>query len=116
MKMTLLLMLFSISGAYAQLDAITPDAEFEKDVAHNTIQIYILGGIAAHVYEHDAGFEAKYQVTFYDFGCLAPGNLSFYRDYNLLVFKYLLKQHGEAWEKEIRKDVMGWNKWKPEDK
>lgn len=92
----------------------TPQQQFEKDLSANSLHIYILGGIAARPKEGDADFEKKYGIDFYDFGCLAPGNLSFYNEYNLLVFKHLTEKNGEEWEKAIRKDVMAWNEWRPE--
>ncbi|MCW4469110.1 hypothetical protein OGH69_09055 [Flavobacterium sp. MFBS3-15] len=92
----------------------TPQQQFEKDLSANNLRIYILGGIAARPKEGDADFEKKYAVDFYDFGCLAPVNLNFYNEYNLLIFKHLTEKNGEEWEEAIRKDVMAWNKWKPE--
>jgi len=88
--------------------------QFEKDLFVNNLRIYILGGIAARPKEGDADFEKKYAVDFYNFGCIAPINLDFYNEYNLLVFKHLTEKAGAEWEEAIRKDVMAWNQWKPE--
>lgn len=92
----------------------TPQQQFEKDLSANNLRIYIIGGIAARPKEGDADFEKKYVVDFYDFGCLAPVNLDFYNEYNILVYKHLTEKHGSEWEEAIRKDVMAWNEWKPE--
>lgn len=92
----------------------TPQQQFDKDLSANNLRIYILGGIAARPKEGDADFQKKYPVRFHDFGCLAPGNLSFYNEYNLLVFKHLTEKTGAEWEETIRKDIMAWNQWKPE--
>jgi hypothetical protein len=111
----IIFLLFAGFCSHAQTpEKWTPTQQFDKDLSVNHLRIYILGGIAARPKEGDADFEKKYAVDFYDFGCLAPGNFSFYTEYNLLVFKHLTEKTGTEWEEAIRKDVMAWNQWKPE--
>ncbi len=113
---TLILIVFSTGSSYAQIKAETPQAKLENDIKNNKVTLYILGGIAARVYKEDAEFMEKYHVAFHDFGCLAPPNLDFYRDYNQLVFAYLNNQYGTGWQTEVRKDILGWEKRKEEKK
>lgn len=96
----------------AQFNKKTPAEKFEQDLKDNKVTLYILGGIASRATDKDADFAEKYHVSYHDFGCLAPPNLNPYMDYNLLAMAYLTRQHGREWEKDIRKDILGWNRWK----
>lgn len=60
----------------------------------------------------DKEFQEKYKIKYHDFGCVIPENMDYYREYNLLVLQYLKKKHGTKWEKDIRKNILGWEKWK----
>ena len=110
--LTLVIALFSITNSFAQLPNETPQSKLENDIKNNKVTLFILGGIAARVYEGDAKFREKYKIAFHDFGCLAPLNLDFYTAYNQLVFDYFNKQYGTGWQAEIRPDIMGWEDWK----
>ena len=57
--LTLVIALFSITNSFAQLPNETPQSKFENDVKNNKVTLYILGGIAARVYEGDAKFSEK---------------------------------------------------------
>lgn len=111
---TLIVVLFSITGSMAQtpIKQQTPQEMLKQDIKSNKVTLYILGGIAARVYKEDGAFCRKFKIGFHDFGCLAPLNLDFYSEYNQLVFDYLNEQYGTDWQKEIRKDILGWEKWK----
>jgi hypothetical protein len=94
---------------------MTPAEKLQKDIADNKVQLYILGGIASHTYPGDDAFEAKFEISYHDFGCLAPVNMDFYSEYNFLVLKHLTNKYGTEWEKDIRKDIMGWSKWEEKE-
>lgn len=124
MKLILILLFVTIS-AMGQTDTttvaknqkvpfkeVTPENAFKASVKHNTIRIYILGGIASAVREKELEFAKKYNVTFHDFGCVAPVNLSFYEAYNQLVFQHLTTTFGTEWLKEINPKVIGISKYK----
>lgn len=89
----------------------TPEKQFKGDVENNNVRIYILGGFVSAVTEADRKFEEKYKVHFHDFGCTPPP-LDYYKEYNILAFKYLKEKYGDVWEKEIRQSILGWNVWK----
>jgi hypothetical protein len=74
--------------------------------------IYVIGGIASVITKEDIEFAKKYNIQFYDFGCLAPVNISKYEQLNALVFEALDKIYGNKWQKEIRKGILGFEKWK----
>jgi hypothetical protein len=74
--------------------------------------IYVIGGIASVITKEDIEFSKKHNIQFYDFGCLAPVNINKYEQLNALVFEALDKIHGIKWQKEIRKGILGFEKWK----
>jgi hypothetical protein len=89
----------------------TPQEKFDKDVKTKHITLYILGGIASRHYPADTDFQTKYKLHYHDFGCLAPTNLTFYKDYNILVLNHLKDTFGTEWQKDIRKDILGWEEF-----
>lgn len=77
-----------------------------------TSTIYLIGGIASVLSNEDLKFAKKYNIQFHDFGCLAPANIEKYEKLNIHVFDDLNKAFGTKWQKEIRKGVLGFEKWK----
>ena len=82
---------------------------FKADLKKQTLFLLLQGGIAPVVITTDKAFENKYQVYYYDFGCIAP-NSECVKMYNKLVFNHLTKMYGNKWKKEVRKDVIGLKK------
>ncbi|MFT2011510.1 carboxypeptidase-like regulatory domain-containing protein [Pontibacter sp. 13R65] len=78
----------------------------QRDIKKKEPRLLIMGGIAPVVYVHQEKFEKKYDVKYYDFGCVAP-NEKCIEQYNQVVFKYLDSKYGKKWRKEVRKDVVG---------
>lgn len=74
--------------------------------------IYIIGGIASVITKEDLAFAKKYNIQYHDFGCLAPANMEKYEKLNAQVFDQLNKEFGTNWQKEIRKGILGFEKWK----
>lgn len=87
------------------------NVKFTEDVVKGDVRLYILGGFAPAITKADRKFEEKYKVRFHDFGCTPPP-LDYYKEYNVLAFAYLKEKYGEAWEKEIRPNILGWDLWK----
>ncbi len=83
----------------------------EIDLKKGQSYIFLSGGIAPKVYSNDSIFEKKYNIQFYDFGCVAAQKECIIH-YNSIVFNSLKKQYGKKWQKEIRKDVIGLKEWK----
>lgn len=77
-----------------------------------TNTIYLIGGIASVITKEDLAFAKKYNIQFHDFGCLAPVNMIKYEKLNAQVFDQLNKEYGNNWQKEIRKGILGYEKWK----
>ena len=82
------------------------------EVNQNTKVIYILGGIASVITKEDLAFAKRHNLRFKDFGCLAPADFEFYEAKNDLVFDYLNKTYGKQWQKEMKLNAMGFEKWK----
>lgn len=77
-----------------------------------TNTIYLIGGIASVITKEDIAFAKKYNIQYHDFGCLAPANMEKYEKLNAQVFEQLNKEFGSNWQKEIRKGILGYEKWK----
>lgn len=115
----LIIMLFSLSINAQEpctkgraLPAVPTVAQkFAADVANNNVRLYILGGFVPAVTEADRKFEEKYKVRFHYFGCTPPP-LDYYKKYNVLAFAYLNETYGDAWQNEIRTNILGWDLWK----
>ena len=86
------------------------------EINSNTKTIYVLGGIASVITKEDLAFAKKYNVQFHDFGCIAPTNFEEYEAKNALVFEFLNKSYGNQWQKEIKPSVMGFEKWRKNNK
>lgn len=85
--------------------------ETKIEVNSKTQTIYIIGGIASTITKEDLDFAKKYNIQYYDFGCLAPVNFKEYEAKNAIVFEILNKEYGKQWQKEIKSSAMGFDKW-----
>lgn len=111
MNFKLLIIVFFLSFSVLaqerkQTDTIT------IEINSKTKTIYVLGGIASVITKEDLAFAKEYNLKFYDFGCLAPVNFEFYEAKNNLVFEFLNENYGEIWQKDLKPNVMGFEKWK----
>ncbi|MFL9843706.1 FEKKY domain-containing protein [Flavobacterium rhizosphaerae] len=86
--------------------------QFKKDAENGTIKLYTLSGLQPLPLEDESVFTKKYATSFHDFGCVAPANLSYYRNYNLQVFEYLNSEFGTSWQKELPPGIIGWQHYK----
>lgn len=115
MKQLVTILFFIMSTFLTSTQEKTPQEKFENDLKRNTITLYQLGGIAPKAKTTtDLDFQLKYKFKYYDFGCLAPANISFYEKYNVLVLNYLIDKFGKDTIKDIRKDILGFDKWNKE--
>lgn len=85
-----------------------------QDIDKGTPFLLLQSGIAPVVYTTDSIFENKFRVYYYEQGCTGPDN-ELMKAYNIEIFKYLDEQFGKKWRKSIRKDVIGFKKWKRKD-
>jgi hypothetical protein len=83
----------------------------KKDIATGTPFLLLHSGISPVVYSSDGKFEEKYKVYYYESGCTGPTE-KFAIEYNRIIFEYLTNLYGGKWKAEIRKDVLGFKKWK----
>lgn len=78
----------------------------QTDIKNKKVYVMLQGGIAPiHVIGQEV-FERKYNVSYFDLGCVVPANLCI-EHYNAEVGKYLDKIYGKKWRKEVRVDVKG---------
>ncbi|MFD2909499.1 hypothetical protein ACFSX9_12235 [Flavobacterium ardleyense] len=108
-QLTILFLIFSFT-INAQEKKQTEPIKVEAN--QNTKTIYVLGGIASVITKEDLAFAKIYNLKFHDFGCLAPANFEFYESKNDLVFDFLNKTYGKKWQKEMKPNAMGFDKWK----
>lgn len=83
----------------------------ESDIQNAQPILLLAGGIAPVYIVTDVEFEKKYNVSFYDYGCIQPLEICMEK-YNWKIFDYLAEKYGQNWQKEIRDDVVGFKKWK----
>jgi hypothetical protein len=81
------------------------------DIDRGTPFLLLQSGISPQVHTSDNKFEEKYKVYYYDSGCTGPRE-KFAAAYNKVTFDYLKSKYGHKWKREIRKDVIGFRKWK----
>jgi hypothetical protein len=102
------------SGA-SKLTFVTDEKEAEKmavfDIKNGNPFLLLMGGIAPVIISTDPGFEKKYGIYFYEFGCTGPENEKIIA-YNKIIFEHLNSTKGKKWIKEVRDDVIGFRDWK----
>lgn len=83
----------------------------EKALREGTANLLIVGGIAPVIYRGQEKFKKKYGVGYYDFGDLLEGSSQGRRAYNETIFEWLNLHYGKKWQKDVRPDVVGLNRW-----
>lgn len=78
-------------------------------IQENTL--YFIGGFFSQLTKNDLEFSKKYNIKYYDFGCIPPNNISEFETKNILIFNLLNKRHGTAWQKEINPILLGFDKF-----
>lgn len=107
----------NVSKSITDLDLlIIAECEINKDIAKRDIdknkpRLLFSGGIAPVIYSDQDKFEKKYGVKYSDYGCVTP-SYECIEQYNKEIFKYLDNKFGKSWRREIRKDVIGYKRWK----
>ena len=76
------------------------------DLKKGAVKFLIRGGIVSTRVKGQEVFEKKYNIHYYDFGCVMPSNISI-EDYNKIVANYMDRKYGKGWRKEVRKDIQG---------
>lgn len=85
---------------------------YSREMALTDIQakkptILLHSGYAPVVYTTDKAFEKRFEIKYFDFGCVAGDRLECLIAYNKTIFDYLDKTYGKRWRKEIRNDAIG---------
>ncbi|WP_304196805.1 hypothetical protein [Flavobacterium alvei] len=81
----------------------------KTDIKNETIFLFLQSGEVPIIYSKDVTFEKEYNIKFYEQGCIGSNCT---KEYNKIIFNYLLNKYGKKWIKQIRKDVIGFKDWK----
>lgn len=92
-------------------ESISAKMNFEENVKQGKITVYLQGGIVSVVKNADLEFASNHGIFYHDFGCMAPGNISYYEKYNRYVFNYLLEKFGKTWIPKMNSNAFGFQKW-----
>lgn len=87
----------------------------QNELKNGTGTLLLIGGIAPIIYENDVKFQENFGIKFFDYGCTPP-NYDCIVENNLLIFKYLDDKYGNQWRKEIRSDIIGFEKYNTNNK
>lgn len=83
----------------------------QRDLKEGNATLYIIGGVSPVYYRGQKKFKRKYGIDYYDFGCVADYSYQEIREYNDALFLWLDENYGEKWQRDVRKDVVGFDKW-----
>ena len=78
----------------------------KDDIARNQTKILLSGGVAPTVYPNQKEFEIKFNLTYFELGCLYEPHTCL-EEYNQEVFRYLDEKYGKEWRDLVRQDVIG---------
>jgi hypothetical protein len=92
-----------------ELDCNNAKSFADKDIINDNMFLFLKSGEAPIVFYGDTIFENNYNVKFIEQGCIGSNCA---KEYNQVIFDYLLKQNGKKWIKLIRKDTVGFKEWK----
>jgi hypothetical protein len=103
-------------GYWVILDSINDCSTIAvQDIQERKAKLYIVGGVAPMIYDDQAQFEERFGIKYFDTGCDATFEECM-AQYNLTIFAELDRKFGKSWRKEVRKDVLGFKKWKKKRK
>lgn len=83
----------------------------KQDIENGNPILFLQSGISPTLTSKDIYFEETYNVHYFDFGCVGP-EIDFVIEYNKIIFEYLLKNYSRKFLKDVRKDVIGFKKFK----
>ena len=92
-----------------EIDCNSINPIVEEDIKNERVFIFLNGGASPIRFSTDDSFEKKYNIYFFEQGCI---NSLCAESYNMIIFDYLKKAYGKKWMKEIRDDAVGFKKWK----
>jgi hypothetical protein len=101
----------------ARLDSLIfmDDLEHIRSMADDDIHrgkafLLLSSGLAPNINSTDIIFENKYDVYYYDYGCVSPSS-AIIEAYNAVIFCHLTNRYGNDWLTEIRTDVSCIQSW-----
>ena len=77
----------------------------ESDWKNGTANLLLIGSIAPIANSpSDKGFEKKFKIKYFDFGCEPPIDVCL-KEYNTRIFELMDNKYGMKWRKKVRSDV-----------
>ncbi len=105
-------LIYTFAILFIGLNVSAQDVTYVNSKATDSPTIYVIGGNTSEITKEDLAFAKKYGIQFHDFGSIVPENIEKYEKLNTHVFNQLNALFGEQWQKEIRKEILGFEKWK----
>ena len=99
----------NVNKILLEIDCNSINPIVEEDIKNERVFIFLNGGASPIRFSTDDSFEKKYNIYFFEQGCI---NSLCAESYNMIIFDYLKKTYGKKWMKEIRDDAVGFKKWK----
>ena len=99
----------NVNKILLEIDCNSINFIVNEDIKNQRVFIFLNGGASPIRFSTDESFEKKYNIYFYEQGCV---NSLCAESYNMIIFDYLKKTYGKKWMKEIRDDAVGLKKWK----
>lgn len=81
----------------------------KEEIKSKIPKLYLSGSLVPIYYSGQENFENKYDVKYYELGDNLEESLICYESYNKIIFRYLDEVFGNAWRKDVRKDVLGFS-------
>ena len=99
----------NVNKILLEIDCNSINFIVNEDIKNQRVFIFLNGGASPIRFSTDDSFEKKYNIYFFEQGCI---NSLCAESYNMIIFDYLKKTYGKKWMKEIRDDAVGLKKWK----
>lgn len=118
----LLLLLCNSPKAFAQHEASFVSASIaspkytkesaKKALNNGTAKLVVIGGTSFPLnVRQDDLFKTKYGVGYEIMGDVVDGTPREMKNYNFTIFTWLEEKYGKGWLNDVRKDVVGYDKW-----
>jgi hypothetical protein len=83
----------------------------KQDIEKGIPFLFLQSGVVPVRKPGDSIFESQFEAYYYEQGCTRPDK-KFMEAYNIEIFEFLDREYGEKWRKSIRRDVIGFKKWR----
>lgn len=81
------------------------------DIKNGYPFLNLVSGIAPDFSQEQIDFEKNFNAYYFEHGCISPP-IEIAEAYNFIVLDYLDRKFGDNCIKKVRRDVIGFEKWK----